>query len=130
MSFGTSFAGDSDEVTIFCDILRRLTLEQDADDFGPFSEVTNKAADPFSPSETKFSDTDDAFDFGDFQEAEKDSGDATPTTGSWQWESGSSASSAASAAATSMDSLDLPPENGFRHRHKREASGSQHFREP
>ncbi|KZV96148.1 SAPS-domain-containing protein [Exidia glandulosa HHB12029] len=117
ISFGTSFTGDSDE---------------DGDDFGPFSEAADKASDPFSsPFETKFSDADDAFDFGDFQEAEKDGGDATPTTGSWQWESAdTSSSSSATSAGTSTDSLDVPMENGFRHRHKREASGSQHFREP
>ncbi|EJD53175.1 SAPS-domain-containing protein [Auricularia subglabra TFB-10046 SS5] len=103
--------------------------DEDTDDFGPFSEVANKAADPFSsPFETNFADADAAFDFGDFQEAGKDGGDTTPTTGSWQWESGDTSSSSGTGNNTSTDSLDVPLENGARHRHARE--GSQHRRQP
>ena len=71
-----------------------LTMLQDA--FGPFADTaTSGVADPFTFS-ASFTEDDAAFDsfgdFGDFQSAEADDGELTPTAGSWTFTSGSSTS--------------------------------------
>lgn len=75
------------------------TRSQENDAFGPFSDDaashTASGSDPFTLS-SSFTEDDAAFDsfgdFGDFQTAEEEAGELTPTAGSWTFTSGSNTS--------------------------------------